>query len=145
MEVEMELHEIDPQGDLLMQLVRFPKPEVEEDEDEENVEDDDEMDVEEGEDEDKEEVKDQAVHFRCSSRHMILASPCFRSMLDSDSFSEGSTLRSEGSVEIPFPEDNPDAFLIILRIIHGMTRQVPREVDLEMLTEIESWWTNIKC
>jgi hypothetical protein len=57
-------------------------------------------------------------------------------MLGNGNFKEGDALRSNGSVEIPFPEDNPDAFLILLKIIHGMTRQVPHDMDFEMMNEI---------
>ena len=34
------------------------------------------------------------------------------------------------------PEDNPAAFLIILYLIHGQLRQVPRKINLRMLTEL---------
>lgn len=51
-------------------------------------------------------------------------------------FGESQTLRTVGSVEIPLPEDDPDAFLILLNIIHGHLRQVPLQVDLQTLTQL---------
>lgn len=70
-----------------------------------------------------------------SSRHMMLASPVFRAMLDGN-FKEGCDLTSNGKVQVPLPDDDPAAFAIVLDIIHGHNRRVPREVDLELLTEI---------
>ncbi|WEW58714.1 hypothetical protein PRK78_004182 [Emydomyces testavorans] len=42
----------------------------------------------------------------------------------------------EGSVEIPLPDDDPDALLILLNIIHGHVRKVPLIVDLVTLTQL---------
>jgi hypothetical protein len=70
-----------------------------------------------------------------SSRHMMLASPVFRAMLDGN-FKEGCDLTSNGKVQVPLPNDDPTALAIVLDIIHGHNRRVPREVDLELLTEI---------
>lgn len=75
------------------------------------------------------------VIIRVSSRHLTLASPVFRAMLHRK-FSESNTLLLTGSVEIPLPEDDPDAFLILLNILHGRIRKVPLVVDLETLTQI---------
>jgi hypothetical protein len=76
------------------------------------------------------------VHMRVSSRHMILASRNFRDMLSNGNFEEGQTLRTKGEVEIPLPEDDPDAFIILLHIIHANTRKVPRVVSLATLTAL---------
>jgi hypothetical protein len=61
------------------------------------------------------------VHMRVSSRHMILASRSFRDMPGNDNFEEGQTLRSEGKVNV-LPKDDPDAFIVLLNVIHGRTR-----------------------
>ena len=76
------------------------------------------------------------VHMRVSSRHMILASRNFRDMLGNDNFKEGQTLRSEGKLDVPLPEDDPDAFIILLSIVHTHTRKVPRYVTLATLTSL---------
>ena len=73
---------------------------------------------------------------RVSSRHMILASRNFRDMLGNDNFKEGQTLRSEGKLDVPLPEDDPDAFIILLSIVHTHTRKVPRYVTLATLTSL---------
>ncbi|KAK2873447.1 hypothetical protein FQN49_002370 [Arthroderma sp. PD_2] len=78
---------------------------------------------------------EEEITMHVSSRHLILASPVFRVMLQ-HKFNESNVLRVTGSVEIPLPDDDPDAFLIILNIIHGHLRQVPLEVDLHMLTQL---------
>jgi hypothetical protein len=75
------------------------------------------------------------VHMRVSSKHLILASPTFRSMLGPN-FEEGQRLRIEGSTDIALGDDDPDAFEILLNIVHGLTRRVPRSVSLDMLTKL---------
>lgn len=52
------------------------------------------------------------------------------------SFKEGQQLSSQGHTELPLPDDNPAALLILMNLIHGHTRKVPRTVDLGMLTEL---------
>ncbi|KAF3893146.1 BTB domain-containing protein [Trichophyton interdigitale] len=78
---------------------------------------------------------EEEISIRVSSRHLILASSVFRAMLE-HRFGESQTLHTVGSVEIPLPEDDPDAFLILLKIIHGHLRQVPLQVDLQTLTQL---------
>ncbi|KUJ15798.1 uncharacterized protein LY89DRAFT_670340 [Mollisia scopiformis] len=78
----------------------------------------------------------QPVHMRVSSRHLMLASPVFAVMLDRYKFKEGTTLHAEGSVDIELPDDDPDAWEVLLNVIHGRTRKVPRKVGLLLLTQI---------
>jgi hypothetical protein len=68
------------------------------------------------------------IHMLVSSKHMTLASTVFAAML-SVHFREGSELQSRGKAEITLPDDDPDAFTILLDIIHGRTKKVPRRVD----------------
>lgn len=75
------------------------------------------------------------VHMLISSKHMILASSVFEAMLKTH-YIEGQTLETKGKVEIPLPDDDPDAFTILLDIIHSRTNQVPRQVDLGLLTKL---------
>lgn len=77
----------------------------------------------------------QSISIRVSSKHLTLASIVFKKMLDAG-FKEGLELSSAGYVEIPMPETDPTAFLILLNIIHGRIKKVPRKVDLFLLTEI---------
>lgn len=76
------------------------------------------------------------VHMLVSSKHMTLASKVFAAML-SVHFREGLELQSRGKAEITLPDDDPDAFTILLDIIHGRTRKVPRRFDdLVPLTDL---------
>lgn len=72
---------------------------------------------------------------QCSSKHLMLASSVFKTML-SQNFMESSVLRSVGTLRLPLPDDNPDALLILLYIIHGQTKETPFAVDLYVLTQI---------
>jgi len=75
------------------------------------------------------------VNMLVSSKHMSLASSVFAAMLK-PGLIEGSTLESNGRVEISLPDDEPDMFAILLFIIHGRTRKVPRQVSLDQLTKL---------
>lgn len=70
-----------------------------------------------------------------SSKHLCLASSYFRQMLKGN-WQEGATLSSHGYAKISLNECDPGATLILLNIIHGHTRSVPRHVDLKMLTKL---------
>jgi BTB/POZ domain len=65
-----------------------------------------------------------------------LASPVFKAMLQHNNFKEGDTLRSSGKVKVELPDDDPAALRILLDIIHGRVRQVPRQVNLRIMTEL---------
>ena len=51
-------------------------------------------------------------------------------------FIEGDKLRTRGHADLRLPEDNPNALLILLSIMHGRFKAVPRQVDLAMLIEL---------
>lgn len=89
-----------------------------------------------GDETSEEKEPDIIVHMLVSSKHMMLASPVFKAMLQHNTFKEGRKLRAARKVEVPLPDDDPTPFRIILDIIHGRNRQVPRKVDLETLTSI---------
>ncbi|PVH85230.1 hypothetical protein DL98DRAFT_483721 [Cadophora sp. DSE1049] len=74
---------------------------------------------------------------RASSKVLSMISPVFHRMLGPD-FKEGATLKAAQSVVIHLPDDDSDAMVILLNIIHGRTRQVPRKIDFEndLLTEL---------
>lgn len=75
------------------------------------------------------------IRVRCSSKHLTLASPVFNAML-SRNFKEGAALRSAATLELPLPDDDAGAVLILLSIIHVQTKKVPLEAGLKMLTRI---------
>jgi hypothetical protein len=72
---------------------------------------------------------------RVSSSHLALASPYFKRMLRGG-WKEGHTLRSDGGVHLDVKEWDHEALLILMNIIHGHTRKVPRLVSLEVLAKI---------
>ena len=59
----------------------------------------------------------------------------FKAMLGSNTFAEGNTLRSQGNLTMQLPDD-PEALIILMYIVHGITRKVPRNVPLNTLTEL---------
>ncbi|KAF8415623.1 hypothetical protein EV426DRAFT_629526 [Tirmania nivea] len=84
------------------------------------------------------------ARFRVSSQVLRLSSSVFRVMLDVKSgFKEGKFLAdrfcnpsSSPPLEVPLPEDNPNAFGIILRAIHLHSKWVPDSLTPEQLYEI---------
>ncbi|KAJ4127912.1 hypothetical protein NW768_008195 [Fusarium equiseti] len=79
-------------------------------------------------------LEDTQVEFRVSSRHMSLASPVFRAMLESK-FKE-SQLNEQGLYEVQASEWDAEAFVILLDIIHGHNRDVPKRISVETLSQI---------
>lgn len=78
--------------------------------------------------------EDDEMRMRASSRHLSLASPVFSAMLDGPW--KESIPDSQSSRRIVTSEWDTEAFLILLDIIHGHHRDVPRSVSLEMLGNI---------
>ncbi|PGH10547.1 hypothetical protein AJ80_07493 [Polytolypa hystricis UAMH7299] len=77
---------------------------------------------------------DLKARIRVSSKHLKLASAYFRRQLEGD-WRESHDLKSKGFVEIPVLGDF-HAIVILMNVIHGYTRKVPRSVDLNMLTNM---------
>ncbi|MCJ1396715.1 hypothetical protein MMC18_009607 [Xylographa bjoerkii] len=77
----------------------------------------------------------QEVRIRVSSKHLTLASRVFKNMLK-PGFLEGDKLHDPGYVEFLLPDDNPAALLILLNLVHGRIRTVPRKVDIVTLLEL---------
>lgn len=75
------------------------------------------------------------IRIRVSSKHLALASRVFKAMLQ-PGFQVGDELRANGHATLPLPDDNPTALLHLLRLAHCKIRDVPREVDLELLMEL---------
>lgn len=74
------------------------------------------------------------VRVQLSSKHLALASTYFKEMLLSPG-KEGVVL-SSSTYTINAPECNVEPMLILMNIIHGRVRSVPRSVSLEMLVQI---------
>jgi hypothetical protein len=78
--------------------------------------------------------ENQDVSCVVSSGHMMLASAYFQKRLSGEYY-DAITLKNTGRVTISLDHD-PDTFTILLNIIHGRTRQVPRQVNLELLSKL---------
>lgn len=76
------------------------------------------------------------IKFLVSSKHLILASPVFSAMLLRPNFAKGLELQRSGHLDLPLFDDDPEALEIILNIIHGHPKNVPRLVDIQLLTKI---------
>jgi hypothetical protein len=79
-------------------------------------------------------ISSHEVHCVVSSRHMMLASQHFQKILSGNS-NEAITLHTKGHVTIPLSDDL-DTMIILLNIIHGASRKVPRQVSLEVLSKL---------
>jgi hypothetical protein len=75
------------------------------------------------------------IQMRVSSRHLILASPYFKAALDGP-WREAASVSADCCRYIHTDDWDPQAFLILMHIIHGRNRQVPRLVSLELLAKI---------
>jgi hypothetical protein len=75
------------------------------------------------------------VHFKVSSKHMMLASPVFKAMLQSN-FKEGYELQATGHCQISLPDDHAEAFEVLTNLVHLNNSAVPLEVDLELLANL---------
>ncbi|CAN9261745.1 unnamed protein product [Alternaria alternata] len=82
------------------------------------------------------EPEEESIHYHVSSRHLMLASPVFKRALNKDGFAESVRNEIDGFFHIQASDWDPEAFLIVLRILHGRNKQVPRKVSLDMLAKI---------
>ncbi|PNP44235.1 hypothetical protein TGAMA5MH_03841 [Trichoderma gamsii] len=102
------------------------------------------------------------VQFRLSSRHLCLASPVFNAMLSGDWKESNGTFESPEKVtemetrktsdtrlqlryEIAATEWNVEAFTLLMNIIHGHHRKVPRSIDLDTLAMVSVLVDYYKC
>lgn len=74
------------------------------------------------------------ICYRVSSAHLMLVPPVFKAMLDGP-FRESSQ-NEDGRFEVITSECSAPALLILLDIIHGHHRDVPKTMELGLLTEM---------
>jgi len=86
-----------------------------------------------------------SVHYLVSSEHLKMPSPVFtRMLLGADGSSDG--LEPDRGHYITIDDDcDEQAMLVLLNIIHLRNRQVPRSVDLEMMTKVAVLINHYKC
>lgn len=75
------------------------------------------------------------VEVLVSSRHLALASRVFRVMFDGN-FLEKITPGQSGLKRVPLPEDDYEALMVILRILHGQNGSVPQELERREFVDI---------
>ncbi|OQV07263.1 hypothetical protein CLAIMM_11721 [Cladophialophora immunda] len=79
--------------------------------------------------------ENQEIEAKVSSKHLSLASKVFRAMFDGN-FREGVALGADQATKVPLPEDNADAMMVLLGIIHGLNRSVPRKIEYALFFAI---------
>nr|KMM71731.1 hypothetical protein CPAG_08032 [Coccidioides posadasii RMSCC 3488] len=80
-------------------------------------------------------TQDEYSWFKVSPRHLMLASPHFKETL-TEGGRKAHILDSDGCITIREDGRDPDAMLLLMNVIHGRTRMVPREITLEMLAKV---------
>ncbi|TRX94186.1 hypothetical protein FHL15_004954 [Xylaria flabelliformis] len=79
-------------------------------------------------------VSSPQIHLQVSSAHLKLASRYFQKAFDSK-FKE-SQPDSDGLLHVDASGWDTEALLIVLRVIHGQNRKIPKTMDLELLAKI---------
>jgi hypothetical protein len=100
-----------------------------------------------GEREKEDSNEEQRVRIRVSSKHMKLASPVFRRM-STGPWKESQDLAAGERIEIKRGDrdvESIDALLILMNVIHGHGRKVPREVTLDTLADIAMHVDYMEC
>jgi hypothetical protein len=75
------------------------------------------------------------AQFLVSSKHLKLASPYFKSLF-ADRWSKGTRLRTNEMAQIPIKDFKPETLLVLLNVVHGHDRKVPRSVSFQQLVEL---------
>ncbi|KAK7219189.1 hypothetical protein V2G26_007192 [Clonostachys chloroleuca] len=84
-------------------------------------------------------------HFLCSKKHLTSASPRADKMFSSG-FKEAIPEDDDGLFHWTFePIFDPDAFKIVMKIIHGKTRDIARTVTVTQLAQISAIVDDLEC
>ncbi|EEP80974.1 predicted protein [Uncinocarpus reesii 1704] len=158
--MEPEYYELDPDGDVLL-VLRTEEPKAEDATAAKPTGDGEGDGKSDGDDESKAEApKDETpkveapqevaesiyktTRFRLSSKHLSLASLYFKRMF-TGGWKEGQSLGNGQPLEISEEGWKPESFLILMRIIHGRTKEVPRKAPLETIAEMASLVDYFEC
>lgn len=115
--------EFDPDGDVVLILLNRDEGQDAEDKDAQSIDQADNGN------------EPAVIQMRVSSGHLILVSPVFKRLLKGG-FAESHSLNSASPAKITLPEDDPEALQILLNIIHGHMRKVPRDMKFGTLLQI---------
>ncbi|KAH7125634.1 hypothetical protein B0J11DRAFT_310897 [Dendryphion nanum] len=80
-------------------------------------------------------LEEDGIRFEVSSRHLMLASPRFKTMLSGRKWQEG-VPGLDGRFVIRTEDWDEEAFRILMNVIHTRNRAVPRTIDLDLLAKI---------
>ncbi|KAJ5108333.1 hypothetical protein N7456_005008 [Penicillium angulare] len=87
---------------------------------------------------------DSCFRIQVSSKHLMLSSPVFKKILTDDG-KESPTDPQKGPGEIDAENWDIEAFVILLRAIHGQYYQIPRVLTLEMLAKVAFIANHYEC
>lgn len=80
--------------------------------------------------------KNGPVSYYVSSRHLILASKRFSTMLSGEQWKEGLRDQEDDLFHTKADGWDAEALLILMNVIHHQNRQVPKAVSLDMMAKI---------
>ncbi|RHZ72646.1 hypothetical protein CDV55_108401 [Aspergillus turcosus] len=89
-------------------------------------------------------VETPQTRFKVSSKHLTLASKYFKDHLKKR-IAPTSTANEPGYGEVTMLDCDPQAFLIVMNIIHGKCQQVPKEADAAMLVKVADAVRYLDC
>lgn len=84
------------------------------------------------------------LHLKVSSKHLILASRRFKKMLTGN-WEEANIIHQDSCRHVTLEGFDPSALKLLLEIIYGKTRKVPRSLDLEMLAKVSVLVDDFEC
>lgn len=102
-----------------------------------------EEDSEESEEETDDEDEGRIIQMLVSSKHLMYASKYYQTML-AGNWAE-TKARNGYRYQIATSEWSYDAVLILMNILHGRTRDVPRKLDLETLAQVAALTDYYEC
>ena len=84
------------------------------------------------------------LQLKVSSKHLMIASPRFKKMLSGD-WVEAKTIHPDGYRHVELEGFDPEGTKMVLNILYGKTRRIPRTVDLELLAKIAVVVDDLEC
>lgn len=84
------------------------------------------------------------LRLKVSSKHLTLASRRFKVML-SGNWLEARIVHPDGCRHVNMEGFDPTALKILMNILHGRTRKVPRSIELELLAKIAVLVDDLEC
>ena len=81
-----------------------------------------------------------------SSKILALASPFFKALFKSNSFLEGSTIRSaQNPLKLPLPDDDPDALGVLFHTLHFSSKQKFHKLGADLQLDVAKLADKYDC